>query len=94
MKLKHNQRCPSFERVVWSLREADRHIGEDMEIRPLAEIEKEIILQAIMATGSIAQAAVKLRISRSRIQRILRKYGLALKANEIHAELRKQRKLL
>jgi hypothetical protein len=64
------------------------------EIRPLSEIEKEVILEAILATGSIAQAAVKLQISRSRVQRMLKRHGLTLKVNEIRAEILKQQKLL
>ena len=63
-------------------------------LRPLREIEKEAILEAIMATGSIAQAAIRLEISRPRIHRLLRRHNLSLKASEITAELRKQRKLL
>lgn len=64
------------------------------EIRPLSEVEKELILEAILATGSIAQAAIKLRISRPRIQRLLKKYDLTLKVTAIRAELAKQTKLL
>jgi len=63
-------------------------------IRPLREIEKEAILQAIVATGSIAQAAIRLQISSRTIHRVLRKYNLTLKINELTAELRKQRRLL
>ena len=63
-------------------------------IRPLAEIEKEHILEAILATGSIAQAALKLDISRSRIQRVLRKYKLTLQVKQIRAEILRQGKLL
>jgi len=64
------------------------------DLRPLCEIEKEAILEAIVSTGSISRAAVRLRISRNRIHRMLRKNNIALKVNEITAELRKQRKLL
>jgi molybdenum-dependent DNA-binding transcriptional regulator ModE len=63
-------------------------------IRPLADVQKDAILEAILATGSIAQAAIKLDISRTKIQRILKKHGLTLKVTEIRAELSKQPKLL
>jgi len=64
------------------------------DLRPLCEIEKEAILEAIVSTGSISRAAIRLRISRSTIHRLLRRNNIALKVNEITAELRKQRKLL
>lgn len=61
--------------------------------RTLAEVEKEQILQAIIEKGSIAAAARTLGITRPAIYRRLAKYGIAIKANEILAELRKQNKL-
>ena len=65
-----------------------------MTIRTLEEVAKQAILEAIVATGSISRAALKLQISRPRIHRLLKRHKIALKVNEITAELRKQRKLL
>lgn len=63
------------------------------QIRPLAEIEKHEILRAIMAKGSVVEAAKALRISYATIYRKLKKYGLTVKANQIISELRKQQPL-
>lgn len=63
-------------------------------IRPLRELEKEAILSAILEAGSITSAALKLKIGRSTIHRLMHRYNIALKVNEILAELKKQRKLL
>jgi molybdenum-dependent DNA-binding transcriptional regulator ModE len=59
----------------------------------LADTEKQEILKAIIAAGSVREAAKKLGISPVTVYRKLKTYGLALKANQILAELRKQQTL-
>jgi transcriptional regulator of acetoin/glycerol metabolism len=62
-------------------------------LRRLEDLEKEAILEAIISTGSVRKAAEELGIDRNTIYRKLKRYDLALKANQIFAELRKQRSL-
>lgn len=62
-------------------------------IRTLAEIEKEEILRAIMAKGSVVEAAKALGIGTTTIYAKLRKYEIKVKANEILRELKRQQPL-
>jgi DNA-binding NtrC family response regulator len=62
-------------------------------IRTLAEVEKEEILKAIMATGSVVDAAKALGVGKTAIYDKLRRYGLRVKANEILREMSRQRHL-
>lgn len=62
-------------------------------IRPLRDLEKEAILEAILETGSVQEAASELGMSRSAIYYKIRSYGIALKANQIITELRRQKKI-
>lgn len=62
-------------------------------IRPLREIEKQAILEAIMAMGGMVQAARALGIGKTTIYRKLNEYGIQVKANEILAEIRRQQTL-
>ena len=61
--------------------------------RTLADGKKEQILQAIIEARSIQKAAENLGVNRSTLYRNLRRYGIALKVNQILAELRKQESL-
>jgi transcriptional regulator of acetoin/glycerol metabolism len=67
--------------------------GDSGMSQTLADIEKESILEAILKNGSVAMAAQDLGISRKTIYNKLKKYGVALRANELLAELRRQKKL-
>ena len=62
-------------------------------IRPLAELEVEAIVEAILAAGSVTKAAIALRITRVRIYRTLKRQGIPLKTSELLCELRRQRLL-
>lgn len=69
-----------------------------MTIRPLAEIEIEAIVHAILTSGSVTKAAAALKITRVRIYRTLKREGLKrinspLRTTELLAELRRQRLL-
>jgi hypothetical protein len=66
--------------------------------RPLADLELEAIIQAILACGSVTKAAAALQITRVRIYRTLKREGLKrtnspLRTTELLAELRRQRLL-
>jgi DNA-binding NtrC family response regulator len=61
------------------------------DIRPLREVEKEAILQAIMITGSAKKAARALGIGIATIYCKMDDYGIAMKINEITFNLRRQK---
>ena len=61
--------------------------------RPLAELELEAIIQAILDSGSVTKAAAALRITRVRIYRTMKREGIPLKTSHLLSTLRRQRLL-
>lgn len=62
-------------------------------IRPLADLEKEAILEAILSAGSVRRAAKALGITHPTIYAKMKKYGIVLKVKEILSALRSQQNI-
>ena len=62
-------------------------------VKPLAETEKQEILNAVVQSGSVSGAAKLLEIDRRTIYRKMRHYGLKMRINQILLEIRKQQSL-
>ena len=60
-----------------------------MAIRPLAELDKEAVIEAIIEKGSMALATVALGIGYKTLRRKLKTYGLQMKINQLRAELKR-----
>lgn len=63
-------------------------------IKPLAEVEKEKILEAILEMRSVYKAAKALGITPNTVYKRIRQYGLKLKVGQMLAELRRQKSIV